>query len=269
MIERWLKLSIKGIARGLFASIAVLAVFAVIDDFVQTLASDLTYNTDLRWAFRATLVWFCAGFVGAYFARQRVELIAVALVLVYWVVIAVYRFSTMSSLTDVTFIEFVSDGLWSIVPSFVACWLGALLGWKYFIGANEPDTKLTLRKRTSIVAVVSFLVLVVAPTGYSLYWNAQAVEQVRIAVRAIESGATPENVYPFKDDFGGYDSTPYVLNLVEELTPETQFIADYKIGDGYHGYEVEIRPESGTKYSATADYSSYGGWMIHCCFRHD
>ena len=245
----------------------MLTAFAVIDDFIRTLASDLTYRVELQWAFRAALIWFSSAFVGAYFAQNRVELIAVVLVTTFWILNAPYRYATALWIENISFIQFVSEGLPTIVPSILFCYLGAILGRKYYIGSENPNTKLTQIERTAILATVVLLILVVAPLAYSQYWNALAVDQVRIAVRAIQSGNLPENVYPFKSDL--FDSTPNVQSLVQELTPETQFLSDYKIAMGDHGYQVEIRPESGTKYTATANYYGESDWMISCCFRHD
>jgi len=255
----------RNIARGLALAGVVFVVFGLIDDFVLTLAGDLFERTDLQYAFRAAVASFGIAFVGAYFARQRVALIAVGLATTYWVVMAVYRYSTLVSIDEISFVEFVVAGLRSIIPSILFCYLGAVLGWKYYEGAHKPDASLSRSRRTASIAIAAVVLLGIAPAIYSYYWKSQAVDQVRIAVRAIQSGEVPDNVYPFKSDI--IDLTQDVEDLVQELTPNSQFIASYKSGEGFHSYEVEIWPNEETMYMASASYQSWDGWHISCCLK--
>lgn len=151
------------------------------------------------------------------------------------------------------------------MPSIVFSWLGAFIGWKYYVGAERAGKTQSRNSRNVSVATVALLVLVVSPNLYSRYWETRAIDQVRMAVRAIQSGVVPENVSPFKNVM--VDVTAHVESLVGELTPETEYKMHHKIGGGFHSYEVEIWPTGSTTYKAIASHYDRDGWKIRCCWR--
>lgn len=92
---------VRNVARGLLAAILILVIFESINDFLLTLAADLVVSVELQFASRATIVAFTTAFIAAYVSRERVDWIAVALVVVYWIVVSVYRYSTAIAATEI------------------------------------------------------------------------------------------------------------------------------------------------------------------------
>jgi glucan phosphoethanolaminetransferase (alkaline phosphatase superfamily) len=250
----------KKYARGFLAAILVLVVFEATNDFLLTFASDLVDNDEFPFAFRATIVAFITTFIAAYVARERVHWAVAALIVMYWIAISVYRYSSAVGATEIGYVAFVANGLRTIVPSLVFGWLGAFLGWQYW-----SSDKGVAKRRNVVVAAIALLVLVVSPTLYSWYWETRAIEQVRIAVRAIHSGEVPENVRPFKNIL--VDSTQVVESLMERWTPETEIAVHHKSGVGFHSYTIDILPGEEETFGAIASYYERDGWSISCCWR--